>query len=284
METYKPFSVSRWLRENKNRANKWLHRMAVQGGATGRLETFSLQGKTGQSGWLRRLKFIFLGIGVILLAFYAGLRLRSQYSARLAVKEFVGAQGTNKIIAGNSKSWHGPGNIDVSLWSEKRIQAYQQGLLAKTDPPLGILRIPKVQLEVPVYAGTEDSTLDLGVGWIAGTAKPGQAGNVGIAGHRDGFFRGLKDVGPGDRLEISIPERTDRYVVDRVLIVDPSDVSVLKPRAAPSLTLVTCYPFYFIGSAPQRYIVQASLTNAEFDHDSEDPNQTKTHICNQRRK
>ena len=102
-----------------------------------------------------------------------------------------------------------------------------------------------------------------GVGRIEGTASLGENGNVGIAGHRDGFFRGLKDIGPGDTIEMVTPKVKETYVVDHVVIVDPSDVSVLRPRLHPSLTLVTCYPFYFVGSAPKRYIVQASLTASE---------------------
>jgi sortase A len=85
---------------------------------------------------------------------------------------------------------------------------------------------------------------------------------VAIAGHRDGFFRGLKDVAVGDKIELVTLQTTDTYVIDNITIVDPSDVSVLRPRSRSSLTLITCYPFYFIGSAPQRYIVQASIVNA----------------------
>jgi sortase A len=99
------------------------------------------------------------------------------------------------------------------------------------------------------------------VGHIGGTMRPGENGNIGIAGHRDGFFRVLKDVGPGDAIELATTSRTDTYVVDQIVLVSPNDVSVLQPRSISSLTLVTCYPFYFVGSAPQRYIVQASITN-----------------------
>jgi sortase A len=86
---------------------------------------------------------------------------------------------------------------------------------------------------------------------------PGSAGNVGLAGHRDGFFRGLKDIQPGDEIEVEAIGRIDRYRVERTWIVNPEDVSVLDPTGEPSVTLVTCYPFYFVGSAPQRFIVRA---------------------------
>src|ERR1043166_9320826 len=82
-----------------------------------------------------------------------------------------------------------------SLCSQKRIAAYEQTLTEHTDPPLAVLRIPNVSLEVPVLEGTDDLILNRGVGHIAGTVQPGEDGNIGIAGHRDGFFRVLKDVG-----------------------------------------------------------------------------------------
>lgn len=122
-----------------------------------------------------------------------------------------------------------------------------------------MLQIPKIHLIVPLLDGTDDLTLNHAVGRIAGTARPGKEANIGIAGHRDGFFRGLKDVKLGDSIELRTVKGTDKYVVDQIRIVKPDNVSVLKPRPSSSLTLVTCYPFYFIGSAPQRYVVMASL-------------------------
>ena len=143
------------------------------------------------------------------------------------------------------------------LWSEKRIKGFQDSLNQSHSAPLAVLRIPRFHLEAPLLEGTDDVTLNRGVGRIEGTAHPGEDGNMGIAGHRDSFFRVLKDIKVGDRVDLEGLERSDTYVVDQVEIVDPSDVSVLRPRSKPSLTLVTCYPFYFIGSAPRRYIVHA---------------------------
>ena len=151
------------------------------------------------------------------------------------------------------------GHFDFSTWSEKRIAAYEHTLAEHIDPPLAMLRIPKLHLEVPVLEGTDDLILNRGVGHILGTVRPGEDGNIGIAGHRDGFFRVLKDVRPGDTVELATSSRTNTYIVDRIVIVRPDDASVLQPRPISSLTLVTCYPFYFVGSAPERYIVQASM-------------------------
>jgi sortase A len=108
-----------------------------------------------------------------------------------------------------------------------------------------------------VLRGTDDRTLDRAAGLIEDTAEPGTDGNSGIAGHRDGFFRGLKDIVPGDTIELDTLQGTDVYRVERTWVVNPEDVSVLDPMSIPTLTLVTCYPFYFYGAAPQRFIVRA---------------------------
>jgi sortase A len=149
------------------------------------------------------------------------------------------------------------GTPDQSLWSPARISAWRKALIGPAPVPLAVLRIPKIRLEVAVLPDTDDSTLDRGVGHIEGTAPPGTDGNLGIAGHRDGFFRGLKDVTPGDVVEVDTIEGRDIYRIERTWVVDPEDVSVLEPTSTRSLTLVTCYPFYFIGSAPNRFIVRA---------------------------
>lgn len=217
--------------------------------------------RSARARWLQRLEQGLLLFGAIFLTTYVVMRLHSQISAHLAVERFKAALTADGSNTANSDPLQTGKNVDFTLWSEKRVRAYKASQSAKVDRPLGVLSIPKLRLEVPVFAGTDERTLDVGAGWIEGTAKPGQSGNIGIAGHRDGFFRGLKDIVVGDRLDLTIPDRTARYIVDEVHIVNPSDVSVLQPRVKPSLTLVTCYPFYFIGSAPQRYIVHASLTD-----------------------
>jgi len=146
---------------------------------------------------------------------------------------------------------------DQSLWSVARVAAWRETLVDPTPPPLAVLRIAKIGLEVPVLRGTDERTLDRAVGHIEDTSEPGTDGNAGIAGHRDGFFRGLKDVVAGDTIELDTREGTEVYHVERTSVVNPEDVSVLDPTSARVLTLVTCYPFYFHGAAPQRFIVRA---------------------------
>ena len=150
---------------------------------------------------------------------------------------------------------------DFRLWSAKRIEAYQMSLVAAMPPPLGILKIPSIKLEVPVFEGSDDLTLNRAVGHIEGTSALGESGNVGVAGHRDGFFRGLKDVQRGAIIDLYSEKGNTRYVVNEILIVSSEEVSVLAPQSKPTLTLVTCYPFYFVGSAPLRYIVHASIAD-----------------------
>jgi len=150
------------------------------------------------------------------------------------------------------------GPVDTSLWSDERVEAYQQTLLADSSVPIAVLKIPSVRIEVPVFVGTDEWALTRGAGWIEGTAEPGASGNIGIASHRDGFFRPLKDVRLGDGVILETNRGLMTYRIDSIQIVDPTDVSVLDPTGEPSVTLVTCFPFYFVGSAPQRYIVKAA--------------------------
>jgi len=152
-----------------------------------------------------------------------------------------------------------PAAVDTSLWAPERIRAFEESLRRELGAPLGVLSIPKIRLEVPVLDGTDDLTLNRAVGRIEETARPGEAGNLGIAGHRDGFFRGLKDVAVGDEIHLRTLTRDFLYVIESIRIVSPEDVHVLDVTPKPVLTLVSCYPFYFVGSAPRRYIVRAVL-------------------------
>ena len=148
---------------------------------------------------------------------------------------------------------------DQSAWSAQRQADYRESLTESFDAPPGVLEISSLKLTVPIFVGTSDLVLNRGVGWIQGTAMPGEDGNIGLAGHRDGYFRVLKDIKLGDAIEVQSAGRTMRYRVTSLKIVKPSDVSVLDPTDEPSVTLVTCYPFYYVGNAPQRYIVRGTL-------------------------
>jgi sortase A len=149
------------------------------------------------------------------------------------------------------------GAPDRSLSASEPVAVWRASLLESAPAPLAVLRIARVRLEVPVLPGTNASTLDRALGHIEGTAPPGTGGNVGIAGHRDSFFRGLRDIRSGDLIEVDTLRESYSYRVERTWVVDPTEVSVLAPTRGPALTLVTCFPFDFIGSAPRRFIVRA---------------------------
>jgi sortase A len=127
---------------------------------------------------------------------------------------------------------------------------------------IGRLEVPSLRLSVMVLADDSDGSLRLGAGHIPGTALPGQAGNVGIAGHRDTVFRPLRHISRNDEITLTTLQGTYVYQVQSVKVVSPDDVQVLAPSPQPSLTLVTCYPFYYVGPAPRRFVVRARLVTA----------------------
>jgi sortase A len=124
---------------------------------------------------------------------------------------------------------------------------------------IGRIEIPRLGVSAIVRAGSDARTLRLAVGHIPGTAYPGDPGNVGLAGHRDTFFRKLRNIRPDDVIRISTPDGTYSYRVERTTVVNPTDVWVLDPVDRDVLTLVTCFPFTYVGSAPQRFVVRAHL-------------------------
>jgi sortase A len=148
--------------------------------------------------------------------------------------------------------------VDVSDWSVKRIDVWQATLTDQGPEAFGILSIDSVDISVPVFVGTSERNLNAGAGWIEGTDEPGlDYGNSGFAGHRDGFFRGLQHVRKGQLIRLQTGEQEFVYEIEEISIVEPHDTEVLLPRESEVITLVTCFPFYFVGNAPQRYIVTA---------------------------
>ncbi|MEO7146239.1 MAG: class D sortase [Bryobacteraceae bacterium] len=122
---------------------------------------------------------------------------------------------------------------------------------------IGRLTIPRLGMNAIVREGVDSGTLRKAIGHIPGTALPGAAGNVAVAAHRDSFFRGLKDIHRNDIIRFETPHGAYEYVVDSLQIVQPDDVAVLRASGFNTLTLVTCYPFYYVGAAPRRFIVKA---------------------------
>lgn len=148
-------------------------------------------------------------------------------------------------------------SLEMQIELEKEPHDIPPKPAIKPGDVLGRLDIPRLGLSVAVLQGTGSRILRLGAGHIEDTALPGQAGNSGIAGHRDTFFRGLKDIRKDDEVRLQTSTGLFRYQVDWVKVVTPDDMSVLAPTSQSALTLVTCYPFYFVGPAPKRFVVRA---------------------------
>jgi len=210
---------------------------------------------------LRKVERVLLIGGAGLLTFCAAAKIHEAVLSGVAMQQFEELRRPATVSTGTPVVEPAASRPDFILWSKVRIKQYEESLSHHFPPPIAVLRISRLHLEAPVLEGTDDLTLNRGVGHIGGTAHFGQNGNVGIAGHRDGFFRGLKDIKIGDRIDIEESNRNETYVVDHLEIVDPSNVSVLRSNSKATLTLVTCYPFHYIGSAPQRYIVHATLAD-----------------------
>jgi sortase A len=229
--------------------------------------------------WLKVTEYIAWAVGFALVGFYVASKSHSASSRASDIERFAEAKAalsesapetaesiadepalepaTEPTSPDQGRDLPGVAAFDFSLWAEGRIKKYKETLEMDLGVPMAILRIPDLKLEVPVLEGTDDAVLDRAVGRIAGTVQPGQLGNAGIAGHRDGVFRGLKDLEVGDWLEVETLAGIYSYQIDTISIVSPSEVEVLKPSTEAMITLVTCYPFYFVGKAPQRYIVRA---------------------------
>lgn len=201
-----------------------------------------------------------LGAGELLLA-GAGTVCLVVYAAACAQAGWVQERESRAFDRALEERLHTEAP-DQSDWSPGRIAKYEASRAAPVRA-LARLEIPSVELSVMVLDGTDESTLDRAVGRIEGTARPDEPGNLGIAGHRDGYFRGLKELAPGDAVRLATLEGVAHYRVAAIDVVEPERVDVLDPTAEPTLTLVTCYPFYYVGDAPQRYVVRAVRVDYE---------------------
>jgi sortase A len=215
---------------------------------------------------LRKLELSSWVVGIAALAVYFGTQYSNGQARERSIAAFEAARASTQNFSFTpvaqpssiSRSISHE-SIDTSLWSPQRRAAYAKHASAQ-DLPEAILRAPSIGLIVPVFEGTSEHNLSRGAARIEGTARFGESGNIGIAAHRDGFFRTLKDIEVGDTLVLDGLHARRVYQVTETRIVEPSDISVLKPTGSASITLVTCYPFYFVGPAPRRFIVRARAT------------------------
>ena len=217
---------------------------------------------------LRFCELAFITLGVALLAFYAFFRMHGWFFQAYDSWSFDRVLQDRQQQDGvrMPESLRNTGDLETEPevtnyrdWAPTRVMAHERSLKRKVRGVVGRLLIPSLKLNVMVLEGTDPWTLNRAVGHIESTALPGRSGNVGISAHRDGFFRNLGHIGQGDEISIVTAEKTYTYAVESTRIVNPADVEVLSPSDRPVLTLVTCFPFYFVGDAPQRFIVKAQL-------------------------
>ena len=226
----------------------------------------------------RQLRWLEAGLyigGIALLATFFLLRLEGERQREAGIEAFqltAGSLVRDVEASSREVAVTAPGAgasleatvaaPNLELWAAKRIRDYEESLRVEADSPLAVMTIGKLGIQVPVYDGTDEFVLNRGVGRIEGTAGVGASGNLGIAGHRDSFFRGLKDIAIGDSIDLLTLGGNEAYSVSSIEIVDPSDVWVLAPTEEKTITLVTCYPFYYVGHAPKRYIVKATAEHS----------------------
>jgi LPXTG-site transpeptidase (sortase) family protein len=218
----------------------------------------------------RKLSFLAFRSGE-LLSYLAGIALTGFFVVQLAqgevqrqdgIAEFeqmaqASAPATDAIEV--TQDFENTGEPDTSLWAPGRLADYQASLKADLPPVLGVLEVPSVGLKVPIYSTNTDLVMDRGAGIIDGMAYPHEPGNIGISGHRDGYFRVLKDVQVGDVIVLQSLEGEKRFKIKATKVVAIADTTLLRDTDDQTVTLVTCYPFYFVGHAPKRFIVTASL-------------------------
>jgi sortase A len=159
---------------------------------------------------------------------------------------------------------YGYETVAARRFQAEQIAAFERAARAQAGPArirqgglVGMLDVPRLQLSTPVIEGDDTGTLKRAVGHLPDTPLPWQEGNSAVAGHRDGLFRPLKDVKVGDEIRFRTTRDEFRYRVTRTTIVEPDDVSVLERQDQSGLTLITCYPFRYVGAAPQRFVVHA---------------------------
>jgi sortase A len=208
---------------------------------------------TVKSPALRWLERALMLVAVLCLGGWAWSWLDATYAQYRDGQLLDEARNANAATAASAP----PARETDALGSFQPAAARQSRPPAPEGALVGRIEIPRVGVSTIVLEGVGDKTLRRGAGHIPETALPQDGGNVGIAAHRDSFFRALKDIRKNDIVRLETLEGTFNYSVEWTQIVKPEDTEVLADLGKPALTLVTCYPFYYVGSAPKRFIVRA---------------------------
>jgi len=192
----------------------------------------------GRPSWVGRAERSFFGAGLLLVGAWGSAQFDSlAYQAR-------GAAWLSQAIArAESGSDRSRGTSDARRRGDGEL--------------IGRIEIPRIGISAMIANGCESETLRRAVGHLPNSAFPGEVGNVCLAAHRDSFFRRPREIEPGDVVRITTPEGEFEYDVSSIAVMDPSGTKVLAPTRSPTLTLVTCYTFHFVGPAPERFVVRA---------------------------
>ncbi|HEV2494818.1 MAG TPA: class D sortase [Terriglobia bacterium] len=210
---------------------------------------------TRTPSFLRASRYLFFLIGILALGDVGYVLLDAKLYQAYETWRFQQAlKHTRPPIAG-SQQLH-PAPLPSALTEATHSRAESPGSLGRGSP-LGRLEINRIGLTVMILEGTDGKTLRRAVGHVRGTPLPGEQGNVAIAGHRDTFFRALRNIRKDDEITLTTLSGSYRYRVDAIQVVGPEDTEVLDDSGEAILTLVTCYPFYLVGPAPQRFVVRA---------------------------
>jgi sortase A len=217
---------------------------------------FKIKRQPARLAWfLRWAKFFFLVVGVLALSYCAtvlldewGFQAYQTWRFNRALKNAQTSARTNPQPALSPL---------LARAEADRARAESLGIDGLAGSPLGRIEISSIDLAAMIMEGVDGRTLRHAVGHIPGTPLPGQQGNVALAGHRDTFFRGLRNIHKDDEITLTTLHGSFSYRVDSTQVIEPKDTKVLDATADDFLTLVTCYPFYFVGPAPKRFIVRA---------------------------
>jgi len=211
---------------------------------------------TRTQSFLRWSRYLFFIVGILALSYCAFVRLDARlYQAYQTWRFERGLKGSQ--TSASSVEQLQPSPLPPAPAEADCARAESFGIDGHTGSPLGRIEISTIGLTVMILEGTDGRTLRRAVGHIPGTALPGQQGNVAIAGHRDTFFRGLRNIHKGDEITLTTLDGSYRYRVDFTKVVEPEDIAVLDHSDDAILSLVTCYPFNFVGAAPKRFVVRA---------------------------
>lgn len=205
------------------------------------------------AAWVRVIRLMLLSVGLGLLSAAGYMLIRAR-----VFQIYEGRAFDSLLSQQDARPLHSGAAAGLSTTQSRTPRHFK--LLLRGEP-IARIEIPSVGLKTLVLEGDDARTLELGAGHIPGTALPGADGNIGIAGHRDTVFRCLRNLKKNQIIILDTPDARYTYRVEALTVVNPTQTSVLRCSHQDVLTLVTCYPFHFIGAAPQRFIVRARMVS-----------------------